>query len=71
VAAPTETRNTQLAPSETKSLIEECGWKGGDRGQLGGRKTNDQQKPHRTNLTPTGLLMEGDFTQNPSWRVNE
>jgi hypothetical protein len=26
------------------------------------KKTSDQQKPSRTNLTPTGLLMEGDCT---------
>jgi hypothetical protein len=37
VAAPTESRNTQLAPSK-KSLTRECGWKGGDRGGLAERK---------------------------------
>ena len=46
-----------------------------------GREETDQQN-HKTNLTPTGLLMEGDFTHNdskpqlsllqelPAWRTN-
>jgi hypothetical protein len=32
---------------------------------LGGRKNLVQQKNTRTYLTPTGLLMEGDYTRNP------
>jgi hypothetical protein len=40
--------NTQLAPSETKSLNEECGWKGSDRGDWAGEKpcpTKKQKNP--------------------------
>jgi len=37
VAAPAETRNTQLAAS--KKLINDCGWKGGDSGKLGKGRT--------------------------------
>jgi len=37
VAAPAETRNTQLAAS--KKLITDCGWKGGDSGKLGKGRT--------------------------------
>ena len=37
--------NTQLAPSAQKSLNQECGWKGGDRGPLGGKeKTVSNEK---------------------------
>jgi hypothetical protein len=49
-----------------QSLNEECGWKGGDSGELGGGKNLVQRKQNRTHLTPTGLLMEGDSAQN-SW----
>src|ERR1017187_2823473 len=31
-----------------------------------GRKNLVQRKNKRTHLTPTGLLMEGDYTQNPA-----
>jgi hypothetical protein len=45
-ALPADTPD--LAPSETKSLNEECGWKGGDGGQLGRRNTTDgKPKPRR------------------------
>jgi hypothetical protein len=30
-----------------------------------GKKRNDSPKPRRIDLTPTGLLMEGHYTQNP------
>jgi hypothetical protein len=33
--------------------------------RLGGRKNLVQRKNERTDLTPTGLLMEGVYTQNP------
>src|SRR5713226_5516531 len=39
------------------------GWRQGWR--LGGRKTLSNEKTKRTHLTPTGLLMEGDYTHNP------
>ena len=29
------------------------------------RRRREQEKPQRTDLTPTGLLMEGDYTHNP------
>jgi hypothetical protein len=32
---------------------------------LGGRTNLVQRKTKPTHLTPTGLLMEGDFAQNP------
>jgi hypothetical protein len=33
--------------------------------RLGRRKNLVQRKNDRIDLTPTGLLMEGDYTQNP------
>ena len=36
-----------------------------------GEKNLVQQKNKITHLTPTGLLMEGDYTQNPGLGVNE
>jgi hypothetical protein len=38
---------------------------------LGGRKTLVSENERKMHLTPTGLLMEGDFTQNPGRGVNE
>jgi len=32
---------------------------------LGGRRKRAYQKQTKITLTPTGLLMEGDYTQNP------
>jgi hypothetical protein len=44
VAAPAETRNTQLAPSE-QTAPRECGWKGGDScGDSAKRKTLSNKK---------------------------
>jgi hypothetical protein len=43
VAAPAETRTTQLAPSDHRSS-KKCGWKSGDSGELGGRKTLSNEK---------------------------
>jgi hypothetical protein len=37
------------------------GWKGGDSGDSA-EKQSCSTKNHGTDLTPTGLLMEGDFT---------
>jgi hypothetical protein len=31
-----------------------------------GRKILSNEKKHGTHLTPTGLLMEGHYTQNPA-----
>jgi hypothetical protein len=38
VAAPTEPRTPNFHPSETKSLIKECEWKGGDSGDAARKK---------------------------------
>jgi hypothetical protein len=40
----------------------ECGWKDGDSGDSAEEKNRVQRKNKRIDLTPTGLLMEGDFT---------
>ena len=39
VAAPTETRTPNWHRAKSKSLITECGWKGGDRGGCGLEET--------------------------------
>src|SRR5271157_3446236 len=51
-------REHPTCTERTKSLTEECGWKGGDSRRLGGRKNLVDEK-QKTHLTPTGLLMEG------------
>ena len=43
----------------------ECEWKHGDSGDSAGEKNLFNETKSRIDLTPTGLLMEGDFTQNP------
>src|SRR5450432_831484 len=58
-------REHPTCTERTKALIEECGWKGGDSGDSAGKKQRDRQIPKRIPLTPTGLLMEGVYTQNP------
>jgi len=49
--------------TERKSLNYECGWKGGDRGGLAGRKKSAERKriveKSKKLLTGVGLLMEG------------
>jgi hypothetical protein len=61
MAAPAETRNAQLAPSELhrSSRVRMEGWR---QRRLGRKKNLVQRKNKRTHLTPTGLLMEGDST---------
>ena len=61
VAAPAETRTPNLHRAN-KVAHRECGWKGGDSGDSAGKKQRVQQIPKRIPLTPTGLLMEGDYT---------
>src|SRR6266567_177159 len=61
VAAPTETSTPNLHRA-IKSLTKECGWKGGYSGDSATKVAN---KKTRTDLTPTGLLMEGVYTHNP------
>jgi hypothetical protein len=61
LAAPAETRTPNLHRAN-QSLLEECGWKGGDSGDSAKRKNFVQRRNHKTYLTPTGLLMEGVYT---------
>jgi len=56
--------NTQLAPSENRSSNSADGRVATVTTRLE-EKISDHQKPSRTHLTPTGLLMEGDYTHNP------
>jgi hypothetical protein len=52
------------------TLINDCGWKGGDSGKRGKGRTLYMRKVTRENykrknsLTVIGLLMEGDSAQN-------
>jgi len=58
VAAPAELRTPNL--HERKSLKKECGWKDGDKSGSGSQATDYRKKEERkTDLTHTGLLMEG------------
>ena len=54
--------------TERKSLNYECGWKGGDRGGLAGRKKFAERKriveKSKKLLTGVGLLMEGASLAN-------
>jgi hypothetical protein len=48
VAAPAETRTPNWHRAKQKSLLEECGWKGGDSGNSAGEKpcpTKKQKNP--------------------------
>ena len=58
MAAPAVTRTPNMHRAK-RIAPRECGWKHGDRGHSAGKNPC-----LRTNhLTPTGLLMEGDYTQ--------
>jgi hypothetical protein len=57
-AAPAETRNAQLASIEIAHRVRMQGWRLG-------MDNNLVQKKQRTDLIPTGLPMEGDYTQTP------
>ena len=61
-------REHPTCTERSKALIEECGWKGGDSGDSAGKQQHEQQIPKRIPLTPTGLLMEGVYTNN---RLNQ
>ena len=61
IAAPAEPRTPNMHRAKPIAHTE-CEWKHGDSGKLGGRKNLVQQNQNRIHLTPTGLLMEGDFT---------
>ena len=56
-AARTSQRNVLIVPNAQ--------WK-----ELGGEKNSVQRKNKRTHLTPTGLLMEGDYSK-PHRRISE
>ncbi len=70
VAAPTETRTPNLhrANKIAHSRVRMEGWR---QWRLGWAKQNDSPKPRRIDLTPTGLLMEGRYTQNPCFGNGE
>ena len=59
MAAPAEPRTPNL--HRAKIAPRECEWKHGDSGHSAGENLGLRKKIH---LTPTGLLMEGDYTQN-------
>ena len=60
VAAPTETRTSNLHRAKNRSSTE-CGWKDDGRGGPLGKVRTER----KLFLTLTGLLMESDCTQNP------
>jgi hypothetical protein len=62
MAAPAENENAQPAPSENESLLESAN---GSMATVARREKNlvSAEEERRTYLTPTGLLMEGDYTQ--------
>jgi hypothetical protein len=45
----------RIAMNETESLIEECGWKGGDGGDSGAKKYRHQQRRKQIDMTPTAF----------------
>ena len=63
MAAPAETRTPNLhrANQSAHRRVRMEGWR---QWRLGGKKQRDQQIPKRIPLTPTGLLMEGDYTHD-------
>ena len=65
MAAPAETRTPNMHRAK-RFAPRECGWKHGVSGHSAGEKTFVQPSQTRIDLTPTGLLMEGHFTQNAS-----
>jgi hypothetical protein len=67
VAAPAGTRTPNWHRAKKRSSrVRMEGWR---QRQLGGRKNLVQRKHKKIPLTPTGLLMEGDYTFRPL--VNE
>src|SRR2546426_8914996 len=68
VAAPAETRTPNLHRAKiAHRRVRMEGWR---QWQIGGREKLDQRKDKRSLLAPTGLLMEGGYTQNPSCECN-
>src|SRR5450432_2237883 len=65
MAAPADTRTPNMHRAK-RIAPRECGWKHGDSGHSAGEKNDVQRKNERTDLTPTGLLMEGHYTWSPA-----
>ena len=66
VAAPAETRTPNLhRAKQNRSSKSADGRVATGPARL--RRMNEKQNLCRNNLTPTGLLMEGVYTQNPRW----
>jgi Transposase len=61
-------KRERLSCSERKSLIESADGRVATAARFGETEISDEQKSRRSNLTPTGLLMEGVYTQNPCMR---
>jgi len=64
MAAPAELRTPNMHRAK-RIAPRECGWKHGDSGERATKKKLRKQHESRIPLTPTGLLMEGHYTQNP------
>ena len=60
MAAPAETRTPNMHRAK-QIAPRECGWKHGDSGHSAGEETLFNKKTEQSDLTPTGLLMEGDY----------
>ena len=60
VAAPAATRTPNLHRAKQESLIEECGWKGGDRVGLGAEEERKQDQKSRATVPflPDGMVTE-------------
>src|SRR5271169_1911933 len=66
MAAPAEPRTPNMHRAK-RIAPRECGWKHGDNGHSAGETNFVQPSQRRIYLTPTGLLMEGHYTQNPHY----
>ena len=62
VAAPAETRTPNLHRANTNRSSKSADGRVATVATRRERKQRDQQRPKRIPLTPTGLLMEGDYT---------
>jgi hypothetical protein len=60
MAAPAESRTPNMHRAK-QIAPRECGWKHGDSGHSAGQQTLFHEMK-KIDLTPTGLLMEGDYT---------
>src|SRR5580765_1702237 len=67
MAAPAELRTPNMHRAK-RIAPRECGWKHGDSGERATKKKLRKQHESRIPLTPTGLLMEGLYDDNPRAR---